>query len=705
MSSFAQAELEGRSQDNYLLAPAILLSALVCLLAGAASLRIPLSGTLPFVDAVVFLMIGAFLWRAGRESLKPAVFVLSSVALIAAWCALADFSGRPWASPSETISPHPDAWSYNAFANYLANNPRGRNSGMSTLDQYGAHLADTRFASPGLLVFLKAIPGLNDPARANWTFAMACFVAHFFSLLYFARGVIRGWYWPIITAFTATAGGWLGDALYSGNYDNLLFASLSPALIGVAMRVLSDPEEKQLWWWGAIIAAATVYAYPEGWALLFFLLSPFLVILLGRARRNRSSLVACGAIAAATFLLILPYLPMLVAFLVGQISIALQGAGIRPGAGSFSGLLDHRFLPSLFALGEEVNPSYSVVNRILPAVIIVLIAVGVFSLSRKFRWYPWVGLVLIGLIVWQAAALEYDYGTYKVILCASWWTYTAMIAGLAVIVRQVGESVVSRVVPTGILFCAIGFEKFEDRRERPTLPPVSMQPLREVQNIHAIIGDSPVLLDIDGEFDGLWSVYYLRNQPISLANRPSYLGMPHLASLLERAAEPRVEECKYVLVSGTAQRQSVWHNARFSLVREDQPRVVRIDNPNGLETVDGQRFIWLGTRETAFRVVVAHDGDYELRANQIIAGPSGPETTKRDLRVGDGEGSHVVTVDSGTATGIPLRLRAGENLVTMQGVDVPRRDTALSNRDPRELLLGLKGFYVIKAPYSSSSIR
>lgn len=365
------------------------------------------------------------------------------------------------------------------------------------------------------------------------------------------------------------------------------------------------------------------------------------------------------------------------------------------------GLLNERFLPAFFALGEEINPSYSLFNDLLPIVLIVLIIVGLFKIRQNFAWFPWTGLILVALVIWQDVFARYDYGTFKVVFCASWWIYAAAIGGLAVIGNKIKKGKFARLGLAGGLLVAIGWEKLEDRRARPVLPPVTMQPLRDLQNMRRVVGAAPILLNVDGEFDYLWSVYYLRRLAINVETRRSYLGMPHIAAWLDRAAAPRIEDCKYVLISGRAADGSVWHNARFSLVRENQPRVTQIDNPNGVELVNGERFIWLGTQAATLHVIVVDTGDYELHASQFGAGPSGPDIPDRALRVTDADGSHVVTVSAETK-GVPLHLNAGENAVKLQCLDAPRKN-APTNGDSRDLILALRGFYVIKASAVRSS--
>jgi hypothetical protein len=365
--------------------------------------------------------------------------------------------------------------------------------------------------------------------------------------------------------------------------------------------------------------------------------------------------------------------------------------------GSFSGLLDHRLIPSLFALGEEINSSYSLLNNLLPLVLAGLLGVGLLALRKRLAWYPFVGLVLIGLVIWQNVAARYDYGTYKVVLCASWWTYVGIAAGLSAVAARFGNSTWLRNSLVAVLVCGLAFEKIEDRRERAALPPVTVAPLRQLQQIHALVGDAPILLDLDTDFDYLWSIYYLRDQPVSLASRRSYFSMPHIVPFIERAAEPATEDCKYVLVSGSSPAAAEWRNARFSLLRRDQPRIARIENPNGVETVEGQRFIWIGTAPARLHIAVPREGEYELRASQFGAGPSGPATSTRAVRVTDASGPRIVTVDAQTTTAISLHLSAGENDVILQCLDAPRKEPTGPNNDPRELILGLRGFFIIES--------
>jgi hypothetical protein len=103
--------------------------------------------------------------------------------------------------------------------------------------------------------------------------------------------------------------------------------------------------------------------------------------------------------------------------------------------------------------------------------------------------------------------------------------------------------------------------------------------------------------------------------------------------------------------------------------------------------------VWIAaTRPTVFAIRALHPGRYELSASQVSFGPSAPSKSQRTLEVIDAEGTHQVVLDHRLST-IPLSLHAGSNHITVRSLTLPTVRT-LANGDTRELMLGLKGYFV-----------
>ncbi len=188
--------------------------------------------------------------------------------------------------------------------------------------------------------------------------------------------------------------------------------------------------------------------------------------------------------------------------------------------------------------------------------------------------------------------------------------------------------------------------------------------------------------------DHVWAAYYLRDLPLATRQQRGYLAMPHIAAVLARGAIQSPESCEYVLVSGVNP-AAVWHNARFSLLPRATLYLAGLENPaNGLETVEGERFLWLGTTPATFQVVAPRGGAGVLLATRFLGGPSVPGRAGVPVEISDARGAHTAEVSAGTA-GLPIFLAAGVNFIKLRCLGVP--DPGPHGGDPRELMLGIKG--------------
>jgi hypothetical protein len=121
-----------------------------------------------------------------------------------------------------------------------------------------------------------------------------------------------------------------------------------------------------------------------------------------------------------------------------------------------------------------------------------------------------------------------------------------------------------------------------------------------------------------------------------------------------------------------------------------------VTNPNGLEQVDGKPFYWLGTEPAHIDMLAGAPGWITLRA-ELLPGPSLPTTRARSLRVQSGGGFEALIRTEGGEGTIRVPVTAGHSTIWLECLDVPASARPAS-RDPRTLLLGVKGLEVAFTP-------
>lgn len=686
--------------DSRLLIPPLALATMLLIFSDWVCFRLPLHPLASVVWIVAPLVMLALFWVQGGLVRTRASLWIVLLSILAAWFVLADVSGQLLPGIG-IVSDRPDAWSYQTMADYFDHYRRGESmAGAPLLDQYASHLQNSRFGAAALLALLTQAPGMggNNVAFAQVAFYFICLVVHFFALAYFVRGLSVRWQVTLAAALLATVGGWLSNVITVGNYDNLLFVSLLPAWLGLATRFL----DRNVTSWrfvlgGALILGALFNIYPEGFVLFGLLTLPLTWQLLRDCTRERCRIIPLVGLVGLSSVFVLPYGPIFVSFLKNQVGASAAGLAARPGIGNFPGLLNSHAFPAIFALGEEgPGSSFSIANLLLPTLLCVLIGVGAWTVSRRHRWFLWVAPILFLLALWQGVLLRYDYGLYKILVCSSWWIYSAVAIGLDRLTSGWREHSRCRALgPVSfiVLFVAIAWEKGEDRVIHSHY---SLGPLIELTQIDNVIGrEVPILISLDNDFEYLWSTIFLRSHPLAIAEFRSYLGMPHIIPILK----PRkAEECPYMLVAGLRP-GAVWHNERFSLIATEGALIASIENPNGLETVEQQPFFWMSGAETHLTLLVTADGDYALRAHRFHPGPSAPESKSWRVEIDDATGRHTTVITfpgtEETPPAIPIHLLRGRNRVALRCLERP---TVFDqpNGDKRELLLGVQGPYLVK---------
>ena len=121
-----------------------------------------------------------------------------------------------------------------------------------------------------------------------------------------------------------------------------------------------------------------------------------------------------------------------------------------------------------------------------------------------------------------------------------------------------------------------------------------------------------------------------------------------------------------------------------------------IDAPNTVESVKGDRFIWLDNRFANFIIRSNADRQARFVIPECWLGPNWPHDSKHTLLVEvNGE---VTEVPISTNLNVPLTLRKGSNLIKLACKEPPTTN-AFPSGDSRTLLLGIKGFEVKAADW------
>ena len=670
--------------------PVCLLAGVMVMLNGAAWLDWPLAVVFPWVYAVLAISTLTFflqLVRADRalDSLLPVI-----LGAICAWIAVSDAAG--FLFTRSFVSAHPDAWSYDCIAGYLADYGRTQLSGMSLVDQFGSHLRDSRFSASCLLALGKSMLGPSNPFGVHSLFYLSILTVTYCSVVALARQLGLKQIWAHVTAASYILIGWSTNALIIGNYDNLCFSALFPGALALLLQLIDTTRR---WLWIALnlgmVTAALLYTYPEGTALCGPTVIPLFVWFLAKSsapdrRRILGRLLSASAMAIVLWL---PYAPGFLRFLGSQLVVESDPAN-RPGSGNFPGLLSDHFPSSILALGSEYpDGQLPVLTAALAVLLGSLIMLGLVNLYRQHAWIVWSAAVTGMLIVWQALMKQYDYGVYKVIYCHAWVFVPALASGAHFCSSRLPRKIA--VIASIGLILGIILAREDNRANRVWPLTSSLTDIAELTTTAHFTDGAPILVDIPDIFDQMWALTVLRDQPVVVAKRTGYLAMPHVQSNLDRGRFVSFNQPEIFILNSQSEPDSIWHNERFTLSRRKGAIISRTDNPNGVETVEGKPFVWIAhDQATGLHVFAVHEGIYFLTAAAWWLGPSRPEDTTRTLKLTDAEGTKILPLDF-SAILIPVYLEAGENLVHLQVVEPP---TVLvhPNGDQRELMLGMLGY-------------
>jgi hypothetical protein len=683
----ARAPSFGRPMPAHLILLGNLLwCALIVFSAGGVAFRIPIQlGYLWILAAIVVLAL-VLIVSGKRVRLRlgalvsVALFVLLILRLL--W---------PYLFQKLFVSSYPDAWSYCAFAEYLARFPRGTTGGLQPLYQYSSYFSETRFGTSAILAFFGAL-FRTDAAQVLGLYALLLFSNVFWGVALLLRLLhLRPWLALCAGAFSIFCG-LIPDTLIVGSLDNLLFLSVAPHLL--ARTILFARRGSSTWsiLALAVTSSAAVYAYPEGVALFAIIFFPFVLRAIRRAWDRRRILIPVGSLLLFCLILTGPYLGTFFSFLFAQIRSGTAGQA-RVGIGTFPGFVSDRLLPSLFGAGEEFANHPSIwESTIFSIACLVLVIVGLFAQCRRRKDVMWSLLPFAALILWQGVILRYDYGLFKVMVLGNFLVIFLIFSGI----DALAERLARRRSGVLALFCALLFlaagylARSHQRVELPLAMP-SMKPFVELEKMAITFGGRPVLLSCSDDFNQEWAIYFLRDYPLEVMRERGYIAQVESQARMEQS-KPYLESARYLLAD-SRQAGAIWHNQVFWLIA--RPTILYpvqvVTSPNGLETLRGFPFLWIGDEPVKFSIRADQPCRAILTADELRLGPSAPNLPVRHLWVKSGNEIGKLTVQSKFA--VELELEQGMNEIEIRCEDQP---TVLQqpNGDRRLLLLGLLNYKI-----------
>jgi hypothetical protein len=663
-------------------------SLLVIGVSAGATLGVPLSRAawpiLIFCSGLV-IILAIRSRRTGQNSLFASRAVLSSLlipgaVLIVLWGSL--FQGQ-------FVSVNADPFAYSSLAAYLQNPAKVISDGSQPILSFGAALMGTRYGTSGLLALFAAVSG-TDSCRSALIFAFFVLVQSGFGFVLLARVQGAG---PILSRCAGIYGvaiGWVPTMLKIGNWDQFLFVSFLPFIV-LRMRFATFPTSR----WRSMIAlglclSAGAFVYPEGAAISGVIYLPLLLWRFARGRNPGKKIAKAAVACGFGFLVCLVYLPTFISFLFNQIRV---GSTILPAKGTFGGLLSSAWLPAVYCLGDELPAT--VLRVILKlSVVVSLFFVGLTFLAFGVWWKKKDGILLtvpffllIGL--WPVFLHGYDYGFYKIL--TMFWP--VMVVAIFVGMSRLLALCRARVRPIVIAACgalmAGGlYDEIDHFQYAWWRQGRSIRPFVELTKLKKISGDAPIRLQSHSWFNQMWAVFFLQGCKLVVVNPLFPLTNP--ATGLNNVG---LDQAKTVLVLDDRPRAgAVWHNDLFYLTNGQEPvDLVWIDAPNGVETVQGDIFLWLDNRFAILTIGANADRQAFLVFPVFWPGPSRPEDPKRTL-IFEANGQTVEMPAEGGLK-IPLTLKKGNNVVRLackEGATVNQ----LASGDTRTLLLGVKGFSV-----------
>lgn len=454
-------------------------------------------------------------------------------------------------------APAPDGWSYIAYGQYLWENIKGIDHGLSPLHQYSAHLSATRFISPALLGFFSALtlaPG--DTQTTSNLLLIWCLFTYSSGCLFFAITHLSSHKIPVYLLVVMLSG-WTLGLLQLNNFDNALILSFLPIMAGISVLF---PKPTLSWAITlSLLATAVFYCYIE--------LAP--IILIGMCllfykninNRKPSHLFFFSGIVVLTIILLYPYSTEMLNLLAAQIHAA--AAIQRPGEGNFRHLIEFRHLRMISAFWgfHHINT----LSIVLGSLISILFFSGFWQLIKS-KNYSLLStcIVLLFATLYLIVHAHYSYGVYKLILLNWWLMVFVVFTGAKNLVNKHYLTYLIAPLIMVYLLINVSYERFLTQQVITN----DISVFKNLRSIKSIVGNKAIQVSVDDWYNNEWAVYYLRDYPIDLALYRSYMAQTHVIPYMKKARSIQPENIAYRLTDNSdsfPKQQLVWHRGPYYL--------------------------------------------------------------------------------------------------------------------------------------------
>jgi hypothetical protein len=410
--------------------------------------------------------------------------------------------------------------------------------------------------------------------------------------------------------------------------------------------------------------------------------------------------------------LLLPAIPMLIAFTRSQWTFALAHNGLH-GYSISKGLLDPKFEPAaLWGLGGHTFAvPHTPLKNVWGWVLSVPFVVGLVVLCRRRRWGQAAAAVVL-----LAGALDllllrhYPYASYKLISFGWWCVVAAVVEGCRWLIGLVPGRWTKPALGAGLAAGALLLAM--DSRARVPMwgSPFARLPasaFRHVGPIKDRVGKGTLLLAADDWLTNEMALYYLRDVPLYVMCPRSWFQDPQLENYARFGDDVPPAGARYVLTDARAHAKSPFSQYGRRVVAAGPYQLWQLDpeasdaslvhsySTCSLEPGSQGDVFWLGADGGVLYVLARRPGVLQLTA-EYLPGKGGGEGLKRtvSVRVGD-SGPATVTLEAGKGS-LAVLAQAGLNKIVLRPLDPPTAPAGLGEEPPH--LLGIRNLTVRQAP-------